>query len=195
MVMSDSNDSPSFPPASSHSGAEPVLPDLPKPFATEPATPKLPMQSGGCGKLALLGCGVLIVLFGVGLIVFLMKADDALLWIFGKLETEITRGLPEDLSAADRTRLDRAFSNFYKAVETGEADSASLQRLQGKLMELAADIDSGLSHEQVKDLTLVLERAAGTEVEDDTEAPLEQEPAPEGILETTAWIPAHLSPS
>ncbi|MBZ0112464.1 MAG: hypothetical protein K8J08_08395 [Thermoanaerobaculia bacterium] len=136
--------------------------------------------SSGCGKVALLGCGFLVLLFGIGMIVFMIKANDALIWVFKKVEAEVEKGLPADLPAADRTRLRDAFAGLYAAVEEANVDPAALQRLQGKFMEMAPDIDNGLSVEQVRELTSALERVTGESVE---------EPRPEDQEESSEPLP------
>ncbi len=184
----------SAPESSTESAAPSDLPDLPEPFAAGPVSPKLPSAGGsGCTKVGLLGCGVLILLFGLGMMVLMFKANDLMSWVFGKLEAEIERGLPADLTPAERERLDQAFTAFYAALESGEIDPSALQRLQGKLMELSADIESGLTREQVNDLSRSLEGVAGLESAPGPadEAPSEEAPSEEVAPDdpvSTVWF-------
>ena len=183
--MTEQNDG-QYPSASSPDSDS--LPDLPTPFATGPLTPKLPAEGGGgCGKVALLGCGVFVVLFGIAMMVFMFKADDVVVWLFNKLEAEVVKGLPDDLPPADRERLESAFSGFYSALERGEVQPSDVQRLQGKLMEMAPDIEGGLSHEQIEELTLVLERAGG--LQNETQKPEDARETPVSLPPTTVWFP------
>jgi Na+-transporting methylmalonyl-CoA/oxaloacetate decarboxylase gamma subunit len=140
-----------------HGGAD--LPDVPRPFAEEPRQ----LTGQGCGKAALLGCGALILLFGVGMVLLAMNLERVMVWIVGQLESQIERGLPEDLPEEERARLGRAFDDFERAALAGEMSQASMASLQARLMETAEDVPQGLTREQVRELTLALERAAGTE--------------------------------
>lgn len=143
------------------------LPDVPRPFADEPKQ----VSGEGCGKIALFGCGALILLFGVGMVLFAMNLERVMVWIVGQLETQIERGLPADLPQEDRDRLARAFDDFEKAALSGEMSQASMAALQAQLMQAAEEVQQGLTREQVEELTVALERAAGTEGKKEGEPP------------------------
>jgi len=142
------------------------------PFETGPTEP----VAGGCSRVGLIGCGVVILLLGVAAVVFLFKAGDLFGWALAEFETEIMRALPEDCTESERQRLSAAFASAADAVRSGEFDPRSLQSLQGKLRESLLDEDHVLTREQVLELTAILEEVAG---ESSEEEPIEEEaPAP-----------------
>jgi hypothetical protein len=134
------------------------LPPLPRPFAPEP---RRLQGREGCGRGALIGCGVLVLLFGVAAIALSTRAAELSVWLLRKLEARITAELPADVRAVERDRLQRAFADLYAAVEGGDVEPAAMQELQRRLMTLAGEVERGLTREQVAELTAALERAAG----------------------------------
>lgn len=139
------------------------LPDPPPPGA-----PKMsPSLGGGLrpGRVALLGCGVLLVLVGIAAVVFLLQADDFVGWVFGSVEETIVERLPEDLPAAERRRLERAFDGALATLESGEGDPQAMRRLQGQLTAVlrGAGEDRPLTRDEVAAIAAALEAAAGPE--------------------------------
>lgn len=116
------------------------------------------------GRAMLLGCAVLLVLLGVAAIVFLLKADDFVGWVFGSVEETIVERLPPDLPAEERARLDRAFAAASARIESGEADPKALRRLQGGLSRAvrSSGDDAALTREEVAEIIATLEEIAGT---------------------------------
>jgi hypothetical protein len=133
------------------------LPPLPEPFAVAPRT----LRAQGCGRGALIGCGVLIAIFGVAMVGLAMNKDRLLHWIFERMQTQIEAHLPADLAPAERGGLSAAFADLYRAMGEGKVNPESAQALQRELFAVASDIDRGLSREQVLRLTSAIERAAG----------------------------------
>ena len=130
-------------------------------------TPQLSESLGGGlrpGRVMLLGCGVLLFLLGFAAIVFLLKADDFVGWVFGSVEETVVERLPPDLPAEERARLDRAFAAATAKIATGEADPAALRSLQGGLTRAVRDSgdDAALTREEVAEITATLEAIAGT---------------------------------
>lgn len=115
------------------------------------------------GRVALLGCGVLLFLLGIAAIVFLLKADDFVGWVFGSVEETVVERLPQDLPADERARLDRAFAAASAKIESGEADPQALRRLQGGLTRAvrSSGDDAALTREEVAEITATLEEIAG----------------------------------
>ena len=166
------NESPQDPAPQLETTAPPVndLPPLPRPFDTEPRS----ISPSGCGRGALVGCGVLVVLFGIAGVVFVAKANDMLAWLMEKLEDQIVATLPDDLPPDERQRLDQAFDDLYEAIAGNDFDPIALQSLQPFLLEATQKASQGLSREDVRDLTEAIEKAAGRgppEVEDPEPAP------------------------
>ncbi len=154
----------------------------PQPFSDGP----LEAPGGGCGRPLLIGCAIAAVLMGLLLLVVLWNARDLMpalfRWSLDQFEQQIEERLPDDLGEAERRRLAAAFDLVTAAVEDGSADPAALQRLQGRLLDVARS--GALSREQVLDLIEALEAVAGERA---PPAPLE--PLPEGFEESlpVAW--------
>lgn len=142
--------------------SEPVPPS---PFAPPPQVPPQPFTpgvrpagTGGCGKAAMIGCGVLLLLLGIAAIVFVTRAKDLLTWSMTRMKDEIVRKLPAEVTADDRARLDRAFDAAASKATRGEVDPAALQRLQRELLSVAQE---PLTRERVLELTRSLEEIGG----------------------------------
>ncbi len=133
------------------------LPPLPEPFAPAPR----PLKSPGCGRGALIGCGVLVLLLGIGAVGLAMNVNRMLVWFLQRLEAQVEAKLPADLTAEERTRFKSAFADLYRTIQEGKVDPIAVQSLQRELMALATDVDRGLSREQVLRLTEAVEKAAG----------------------------------
>lgn len=141
------------------------------PFGPAPQEP----VAGGCSRVGLIGCGVVVLLLGVASVVFLFKAGDLFAWAMTRFEVEITQALPDDCTESERRRLHDAFAHAADAVRSGEFDPLALQRLQGKLRESLLDDDQSLTRDQVLELTIILEEVAG--VRPDEEPGEEEAPA------------------
>lgn len=127
-----------------------------------PFSPSAPQGTGGgCGRVGIIGCGVLILLLGVAAVVFLLKAGDLFAWAMTRFEAEIIAVLPEDLTDEERQRLHEAFASATAAVRSGEFDPLALQRLQGKLRDSILDESGTLSREEVLELIDLLEELSG----------------------------------
>ncbi|HKI87158.1 MAG TPA: hypothetical protein VKA53_10505 [Thermoanaerobaculia bacterium] len=141
----------------------------PEPFAGQPAR----AAGGGCGKPAWIGCGVVLVLLGILAIVFIFKSKDLFRWSIERVEANIMSKLPEGTTAAEKERLTAAFSGAINAVTNGKANPADIEELQSALMHAAESTKNGLSHEDLQQLTVALEKVAGVS------PPKEDQPAPQ----------------
>lgn len=129
-----------------------------------------PALGGGVrpGRVMLLGCGALLFLLGIAAIVFLLKADDFVGWVFGSIEETVIERLPADLPDAERQRLDRAFAAATAQIEAGRGDPQALRALQGELTRVVRGAeDRPLTRDEVAAITATLEELAGTEVDPD----------------------------
>ncbi len=133
------------------------LPPLPEPFAVAPR----PLRAPGCGRGALVGCGVLIALFGIAAVAMTLNVNRMMVWVLHRLEQTVDAKLPADLTPAERQRLSAAFAGFYRAVDEGRIEPANVQPLQRELFALSSEVDRGLSRDEVLRLTEALEVAAG----------------------------------
>jgi hypothetical protein len=133
------------------------LPPLPEPFAVAPRT----LRAQGCGRGALIGCGVLIAIFGIAAVGLTLKADEMLVWILHRLEEKVAAKLPADLTPVERQRFSAAFEDLYASVGKGKVDPVAVQSLQRELFAVSGQVETGLSREQVVRLTAAVEAAAG----------------------------------
>jgi len=137
---------------------------------------------GGCGRPALIGCGILVVLLGIAAIVFVAKAKDLLGWTMKQLQAQVMAQLPDDVSAAERTRLDRGFAAALAKISAGEVQPPALAALQRQLMNAAEKSQKKqLTREDVLDLLSALERVGGLLPPDEPSSddpPAEEPPEP-----------------
>jgi hypothetical protein len=142
------------PPASPwNPGPQPAAP-APSPWNPAPA------RSGpGCSKPVLIGCGGLLVILGIGAILFILKAQSLVQWYFEKLEDSMASRLPDDATPAERQRLHAAFAGARAAFANGTADPTRMQLFQRKLLE-AAGPDKKMTRQQLRDLAAALEDIA-----------------------------------
>jgi hypothetical protein len=146
-----------------------------------PFNPTAPPSAGeGCGRIPLIGCGLLILLLGAAAVVFLIKAGDLFAWAMTRFEAEIVGVLPDDFTDEERQRLHEAFSHATDAVRTGEFDPLALQRLQSKLRESILNSGGRLSRQEVLELIDLLEGVGGAV----------QEPEPESEAGVSAQVAA-----
>src|ERR1044072_9182198 len=132
------------------------LPPIPEPFAPAPR----PLKGPGCGRGALIGCGVLLLLFGIGAVTLALNATRMLVGLSQRRETQVSEKIPADLAAAERARFSAPFAGLYRALEEGKIDPASVQPLQRELLAVSTQVEGGLTREQVLRLTEAAERAA-----------------------------------
>ena len=130
-----------------------------EPFRSEPA------QLKGCGKPAVIGCLVLLLVVAAGLLILMWKARDLLEYAIVQYREAVVESLPEDLSLEERERLDRAFDAAILAITSGELDPAGLQRLQRSLASPPRRGET-LSRAAVLELIEALEAVAGEAGED-----------------------------
>ncbi|HEX2644000.1 MAG TPA: hypothetical protein VHU81_13485 [Thermoanaerobaculia bacterium] len=135
-----------------------------------PAAPFNPTAPGtrpgpGCSKPALIGCGIVLVLIGIGAILFVVKAPQIVAWMFNRLGTDILTRMPADATQEERARLRTAFDDAADAVQSGKADQTQLQNLQAKMLQIAGKPQGQtLTRDEVRELTEALEALAGKSV-------------------------------
>jgi hypothetical protein len=139
-----------------------------------PSTPRSPfnppppaaVRTGGPGKPLVIGCLILLVLVGVGLIGGLYYVgqhyDQLFAWSLSQLRGGIEPRLPPDLPPEARRRLDDAFAGAQSAVGAIRGNPAAAQRLQTAMLELAGQAEGKgpLTPQQVEEITLTLEKIA-----------------------------------
>jgi hypothetical protein len=122
------------------------------------------MRTGGPGKPLVLGCLILLVLAGIGLIGGLYYAgqhyDRIFAWSLARVHDAVSLRLPKDLPAEERQRLDAAFAAAEKAAGTARSSPGAAQRLQSLMLELAHQTEGTgtLTVQQVREITATLEK-------------------------------------
>jgi len=145
--------------------AEPTgTPSTPRsPFNPPPPTA---VRTGGPAKPLVIGCLVLLVLVGAGLIGGLYYVgqhyDQLFAWSLSQLRNGIVPRLPPDLPAEARQRLDAAFTDAQSAVGAIRGNPKAAQRLQTSMLELAGQAEGKepLTLQQVEEITATLEKIA-----------------------------------
>lgn len=140
-----------------------------------PSTPRSPfnpspgpatVRTGGPGKPLVIGCLVLLVLAGVGLIGGLYYVaqhyDQLFAWSLARVRDGVVLRLPPDLPAEDRQRLDAAFLAAQSAARAIRGNPSAAQRLQTSMLELANEAEGSgtLTRKQVEEITAILEKIA-----------------------------------
>ena len=134
------------------------VPEVGAPFDLQPA------DLGGCGKPAIIGCLVILVLLAIGLVVFLAKARNMLDWALVQYESAVVTNLAQEVTEEDRQRLERAFESARAAIRENQMDPSALQRLQ-RFMSSPPRGDRPIGTEKVRELSEVLEALARSGVE------------------------------
>lgn len=135
----------------------PVPPSDPRPFR-----PEAPASRGGCSKPLWIGCGALIVLLGISVLVMVVKAKDLFAWAMGQLQAQVVSALPPEMTPEERSRLEKAFSVSVEKVRAGTFDAAKLQSLQGTLQHAASEAGAHrLTRDEALKLLNDLEAFAG----------------------------------
>jgi hypothetical protein len=124
-----------------------------------PAAAQVPRDGPGCSKPLLIGCGFLLLLLVVGVVVIRIEAPAIFRWTFRVAETSLTPRLPADTSPEERQRLHQAFEAAGRSIGTDQTDLANLQRVQREIMALSGS-QAPLTHQQVRELTEALEAVA-----------------------------------
>jgi hypothetical protein len=151
-----------------------------EPFAAEPA------QLSGCGKPAIIGCLVVLIVFAAGLFLLMWKAQDLLQFAIEEYRDAVVESLPDEITLEERQRLDAAFDGAIKAIEAGDLDPAGLQGLQRALAS-PPRLGETLSRETVLDLTLALEAIAGANGGDERSPDQLETPARAPVVATVSW--------
>ena len=148
----------------------------------EPFSPQGPHSKwSGRPRWALLGCGALILLLGIGSMVFLLKAKDLFGWMMSELEAQVMESLPANITESEVQELSAAFAAAVAAVQEDRANVVALQDLQKMLRELLGNGPNRLSREEVQSLIEALDRVSGRDAGDDVDPP---ESVRVGVLQT-----------
>lgn len=118
-----------------------------------------PIRPGGAGvrKPLLIGCGALLLLLAVAMVVLVLNQGSLAGWVFEALHAELEAKLPEDLPPDLRARYEDAFELAAAAAREGSYDASDLQRVQRELTRVARSGASRMTVEEVERLTEILE--------------------------------------
>jgi hypothetical protein len=132
----------------------PASPWNPTPAATRGRT------GPGCSKPLLIGCGVLLLVLGIGAVVFLVRMPSIVQWWFQKLEGVLEAHLPTDVTAPEKARYHAAFVSARRSLASGRVDASRMQPFQSRLLSISGS-EKAMTHQQLYDLTVSLEQLAG----------------------------------
>lgn len=139
----------------------PQQPPYPAPSPFNPTgAPVRPPGRSGCSKPLLIGCGAVLLLLGVGLILMIYNAPKIVQWSFQAMEQDIMGRLGPDVTPEDRARLGTAFADARAAMSKNQVDISKVQAFQGKIMDVAP-ANKKLARKDVLELTRSLEDLAG----------------------------------
>ncbi|HLE82734.1 MAG TPA: hypothetical protein VJG13_00220 [Thermoanaerobaculia bacterium] len=137
--------------------SEPAPPPQSPPSPFDRPGGQAPISPGrpGVRKPLLLGCGALLALLGVTMVLFVVYQDAIATWMFEAMHAELESKLPEDLPPDVRARYQDAFELAVASAREGDYDATDLQRVQREFTRLAGE--SRMSVEEVERLTGILE--------------------------------------
>ena len=121
-----------------------------------PIEPAAPPANRGCWKAALLGCGgaaVLLVAALIGLGVYIQKKPTA---VTDLLMERIRAGYASDVTDADRSELDAAYSDFRGALEEKRIRKEDMEKVRDTVK-----LGRVVGREEVHELTRVFREAVG----------------------------------
>ena len=121
-----------------------------------PIEPAAPPANRGCWKAALLGCGgaaVLLVAALIGLGVYIQKKPTA---VTDLLMERIRAGYASDVTDADRSELDAAYSDFRGALEEKRIRKEDMEKVRD-----AVKLGRVVGREEVHEMTRIFRAAAG----------------------------------
>lgn len=131
----------------------PDIPPLPEPWpdggqqdrASAPVPGQAPAPvAGGCGKPLVFGCGC-VTLGGILLLILMVAMSGRIVnWFLDTTEVTIMAALPEEVTAAERERLESNFRDFRRGVSDGSLNTRGLTQLQVELTNAYSHAQRGL---------------------------------------------------
>lgn len=95
-------------------------------------------RRAGCALPAVLGCGCIAVLTGVGFLLMVSNARGLVEWQLRPLRRAVEAGLPREVSGSERRRFEAGFDALPDALTGGKLDAGTVWRFQRQLAETAA---------------------------------------------------------
>jgi len=155
------------------------VPPLPQPWRADSRIVEPAPRRAGCALPAVLGCGCLTVLSGVGFFLMVSNARGLVEWQLRPLRRAVQAGLPREVSESERRRFEAAFDALPEALTSGRLDAGTVWRFQRQLAETAAAAQAAtLDREGAMALLTALERIVSSAAAEPAPA---RPPAAEGV--------------
>jgi hypothetical protein len=133
------------------------------PFPPAPAPPAAiePEATGrGCLKKSLIGCGVVALVVAVCFIAFFLYVRQRPETITDVVMSQVESHFAADVTAEEKEQVRSAYADFRAALKEHRVSREPLDRMRSTLVSGGAQ--SEVSREQVRDLTALFRRAAGS---------------------------------
>ncbi len=132
--------------------SDPVPPAAPAPIEPAPA-------GRGCGKNALIGCGVVAVVLAAACLAFILYARSKPEVITDFVMKQIESHYASDVTNGDKQELRAAYADFRKALHERRVSRDPLDRMRATLMTSGSQNE--IHHEQVRELIVLFRTGAG----------------------------------
>ena len=133
----------------------PITPAPPTPAAVAPEA-----GGRGCLKKSLIGCGVVALVCAVGFIALFIYVRQRPETITDAVMSQVEKHYAADVTAEEKEQLHKAYADFRPALKEHRVSREPLDRMRTTLVSGGAQ--SEITREQVRDLTALFRRAAGS---------------------------------
>lgn len=133
----------------------PFPPAPPAPAAVEPVA-----AGRGCLKKSLIGCGVVAFVCAVAFIAFIIYVRKYPETITDAVMSQVESHYAADVTADEKEQLHKAYADFRTALKEHRVSREPMDRMRTTLVSRGAQ--SEVSREQVRDLTELFRRTAGS---------------------------------
>ena len=129
------------------------------PISTPPAPPVPPPRSG-CGKKALIGCGVAALAVAACFLGFILYVRQKPQVITDFVMRQVESHYASDVTDADKRELREAYAEFRKGLMEHRVNREPLDRMRATLM--TSGPNNEINHEQVRDMIRLFREHSGT---------------------------------
>jgi hypothetical protein len=133
----------------------PIPPAPPPPAAVEPEA-----AGRGCLKKSLIGCGVVDLVCAVVFIAIIIYVRQRPETITDAVMSQVESHYAADVTADEKEQFHKAYAEFRTALKEHRVNREPLDRMRTTLVSGGAQ--SEVSREQVRDLTELFRRSAGS---------------------------------
>jgi len=131
------------------------LPPPPVPATIETGSP-----GRGCGKKALVGCGVVALVLAACFLGFILYARSKPEFITDFVMKQIESHYAADVTEGDKTELRAAYADFRKALRERRVSKEPLDRMRATLV--SGGTSNEIHRDQVRELIALFRRNAGS---------------------------------